>query len=328
MSHANIAIFVPHLGCPHQCTFCNQKHITGCVEQPSPQSVYAAVQTALESRQSPESCEIAFFGGSFTAIDREYMLELLSAASDCVERYGFKGIRISTRPDCIDEEVLTLLKEYRVTAIELGAQSMDDEVLAFNERGHTSDDVRNASELIKKFGFKLGLQMMTGLYKSSYNTDRYTAEELIKLAPQTVRIYPTITLKNTALEALYLSGDYVPDDIEISAKLCSELLSAFETSNIKVIRLGLHSIDDSSYVAGPWHPAFRELCDSYRFRSTIERQVRPYNRYCISVNPADLSKVIGQKKSNILYFGDRNVTLNIIQDKAVSKGTVLVEEVK
>lgn len=328
MSHANIAIFVPHLGCPHQCTFCNQKHITGCVEQPTPQSVYDAVNASLQCGQSPEACEIAFFGGSFTAIDREYMLKLLSAASDCVTRYGFIGIRISTRPDCINEEILKLLKEHHVTSIELGAQSMDDDVLRFNERGHNSDDVRNASILIKYFGFELGLQMMTGLYKSTYEKDRYTAKELIKLSPKSIRIYPTITLKNTALEALFKNGDYIPDDVENAAKLCSELTELFENADIKVIRIGLHSIDGDSYVAGPWHPAFGELCDSHRFRNTIERNIKPDGIYKLTVNPSDVSKVIGQKRANILYFENQHVTFNIIQDKTVAKGTVLIEEVK
>ena len=328
MSRANISIFVPHLGCPHQCSFCNQKHITGCDEQPSANTVYDAVNNSIKSGQSHENCEIAFFGGSFTAIDRDYMLKLLIAAKDCVEKYGFHGIRISTRPDCIDSDILAILKNYKVTSIELGAQSMDNNVLLFNERGHTADDVRISSKLIKEFGFELGLQMMTGLYKSNEETDFYTANELIKLSPKTIRLYPTITLKNTSLEDLYLEGKYIPDDLEKSAKLCSKLSEMFEQADIKVIRLGLHTLDADSYVAGPWHPAFGELCESYRFRNIIENIVEPDCSYKIHVNPSDVSKVIGQKRSNIIYFKNKNVSLSIIQDETVEKRTVLVEEVR
>ena len=207
MKKGNISIFVPHLGCPCQCSFCNQKTITGQANQPTPQDVDKAVKTALKSKGF--DYEIAFFGGSFTAIDREYMISLLKAANKYIKSNEVKGIRISTRPDCIDEEILDLLKEYGVTSIELGAQSMDDEVLLANRRGHTAKDVENASELIKSYGFELGLQMMTGLYKDSEEKAIKTAEKIIALSPQTVRIYPTVVLKGTYLADLYLSGESV-----------------------------------------------------------------------------------------------------------------------
>ncbi len=328
MKHANIAIFVPHLGCPHMCAFCNQKHITGCSVQPSKSDVVSAVETALSSGQAPQNCEIAFFGGSFTAIDRKYMLELLSAASECVKKYGFKGIRVSTRPDCIDGEILDILKSEHVTAIELGAQSMDDEVLARNERGHTAKQVRDASALIKSYGFELGLQMMTGLYGSSREADIFTANELAGLRPDTVRIYPAVTLKNTRLEELYLSGDYEPSDLETAVSLCTEICGIFDEAEIKVIRLGLHTIDQDSYVAGPWHPAFRELCDSLRFRNILDGKVSDGIDYVVKVNPADISKLVGQKRSNLEYFINRNIALNIVQDKTIAKNTVFIEEVK
>ncbi len=328
MKHANIAIFVPHLGCPHQCAFCNQRHITGFSVEPSATDVYEAVRIAFASGQNTQNCEIAFFGGSFTAIERNYMLELLTAASNCIKEHKLYGIRISTRPDCINEEILEILKKYHVTSIELGAQSMSDDVLHSNERGHTSNSVIKASKLIKSYGFELGLQMMTGLYKSNFELDRFTARQIIELKPTTVRIYPTITLKNTTLEELYLCGKYIPYSLSESVELCTDLLQMFENAGISVIRLGLHSIDKESYVAGPWHPAFRELCDAMRFRNIIEKNIVKNGNYIVKVNPADVSKVLGQKRSNIDYFKDKKVNLKILQEKTVCKNTVLVEEVK
>ena len=206
--------------------------------------------------------EIAFFGGSFTAIDRQYMLELLTAAKPFTG--VFKGIRISTRPDCIDDEVLALLKEYGVTSIELGAQSMDNSVLELNNRGHKAEDVVNASKRIKEFGFSLGLQMMTGLYGATPEKDLATAKKIIELKPDTVRIYPTVVMKNTDLAEYYLNGSFVPYTLEESVSLCSTLILLFAKADIKIIRLGLHYSDSlvKNSLDGNYHPAFKELCES------------------------------------------------------------------
>ena len=328
MRHANIALFVPHLGCPHQCTFCNQKHITGFSQKLTAEDVFKAVDVAVSNGVNAENTEIAFFGGSFTAIGREYMLTLLEAAYKCVKEQGFIGIRISTRPDYIDEEILKIIKNYGVTSIELGAQSMCDGVLLANERGHSSLDVIKASKLIKDSGFELGLQMMTGLYQSNDSLDIYTASELIKLKPNTVRIYPAITLKNTRLELLYNDGKYVPQSLSKAVELCTNLSEMFESAGISVIRLGLHDIDKEAYVAGPWHPAFRELCDSNKFRRLVDAGIKNHGEYIVKVNPADVSKMIGQKKENITYFKNKNINIKILQDKSVNKDSIRVEEVK
>ena len=327
MAHSNISIFVPHLGCPHQCSFCNQKHITGCSSIPRENDIDAAVKVALSSKNfRSEDAEIAFFGGSFTAIERSYMLELLTAAYKFVESGDVSGIRISTRPDCISEEILEILKKYGVTAIELGAQSMVDSVLLANNRGHLSHDVILASKLIKKHHFSLGLQMMTGLYMSTKELDTQTAREIIALQPDSVRIYPTITIKNTYLEKLYLKGDYEPMSLDSAVSQSAELEEMFTRANIKVIRIGLHSIEHDSYVAGPWHPAFRELCDSYRYKIKLENLLKENKSYNIYTAPNRVSKIIGHNRSNIKYFNDKNIKIKIIPDISI-KSDFNVEEV-
>lgn len=329
MSHSNISIFVPHLGCPHQCSFCNQRHITGQTKAPTVKDVENAVDIAVASKKYDKSnCEIAFFGGSFTAIERKYMTELLTAAHKYVKNGQVSGIRISTRPDCIDEDVLLLLKQYGVTAIELGAQSMDDFVLVANNRGHCAEDVVKASKLIKEHGFSLGLQMMTGLYKSSNEDDINTAKKLIELKPDTVRIYPTITLKNTYLEKLFLSGEYVPQSLNEVVSLVTKLEDMFTKANINVIRVGLHSIETDSYVAGPWHPAFRELCDSLRFKNKLSAVLIREGNYIVRVNGSDVSKCTGQKRTNINHFKNRNIIIKVIPDDTVKKSDFVIEEVK
>lgn len=329
MSHANISIFVPHLGCPHQCSFCNQRHITGCKSMPTATDIDEAVSVALSSNKyDKDNTEIAFFGGSFTAVEREYMLELLTAAYKHVKNGYVAGIRISTRPDCIDEEVLEILKNFGVTSIELGAQSMVDSVLIANNRGHLSDDVVYASNLIKQFGFSLGLQMMTGLYKSTEADDYFTAEKIIELKPSTVRIYPTITIKNTYLESLYNDVKYIPQTLDDAVALATKLEDMFKNNDITVIRIGLHTIEADSYVSGPWHPAFRELCESYRFKSKLNNLLIENTSYIIYVNGADVSKIIGQNRSNIDYFLKKNIQIKVIQDNSISKSDFVVEEVK
>ena len=309
MKHSNISLFVPHAGCPNQCSFCNQKTISGSVKELTTEEVKRTLELAGNSGLSAENTEIAFFGGSFTAIDRAYMLSLLEEAKPFVDSGTFSGIRISTRPDAIDEDVLTVLKAYKVTAIELGAQSTNDEVLLCNRRGHTRADIINASQLIKKYSFSLGLQMMTGLYKSTCERDIETARDLIKLKPDTVRIYPTIVLENTHLAELLDSGEYKSPTLENTVSLCSELLEMFHENNIRVIRLGLHSggnVEDG-FLSGPYHPAFRELCESEIYLKNIRKKlfeiyknenISDLKNVTIYVNEKEISKATGQKGKN------------------------------
>lgn len=326
MAHSNISVFVPHIGCPCKCSFCNQFSITEQIFIPHEKDVDNAVEIALNSKKyDPENGEIAFFGGSFTAINRDYMTELLSAAKKHIDMGHAKGIRISTRPDCIDNEVLNLLKAYGVTAIELGAQSMRDEVLKANNRGHNSDDVYNAAELIKKYDFELGLQMMTGLYMDNDEGAEFTANEFVKINPETVRVYPTIVLENTELARFYKNGEYEPQSIDAAVELCARLLLLFEKNNINVIRLGLHSIDMSKYVAGPWHPAFSELCENRIYRDIISTQLGEKENYTVYVAEGEMSKAVGQKKSNILFFKDNGYNLKFKEDLSLSARDIRIK---
>ena len=307
MKKGNISIFVPHNGCPQQCAFCNQKTITGQQQQPTPDDVVKAVETAL--RHKGYEYEIAFFGGSFTAIDRDYMNELLDAAAPYVKNGSVKGIRISTRPDCIDSEVLTLLKEKGVTAIELGAQSMDDAVLEANRRGHTAQDVVQAAQLVKAFGFELGLQMMTGLYLDTDDKAIATAEKIIALQPDTVRIYPTVVLKGTYLEELYDGKIYRPPTVDDAAALCTRLVPLFEKAQIKIIRLGLHASEElkKNMVAGAYHDAFGEIVQS---RFLLNRVLAyPPGNYEILVNPRLVSRLKGQQKRNVYFLMEQGYNI-------------------
>ena len=304
MKHANVALFVTHMGCPHQCSFCNQKTISGSLKPLELSDIDEACKTAADSgKTSKESSEIAFFGGSFTAVDENYMISLLERAKQYIDKGFFKGVRISTRPDCINKHKLDILRQYGVTAIELGAQSMIDEVLTLNERGHTAEDVRNASALIKEYGFELGLQMMTGLYGSDDEKDIYTASELIKLKPETVRIYPTIVLEGTQLANLLKDGKYQAQTLENATKLCAKLLLMFHENGIKVIRLGLHSGGNvcEGYIAGAYHPAFRELCEGGIYLEKMLELLENCDksgRYVIEVPAKSVSKAKGHSKIN------------------------------
>ncbi len=270
---------------------------------------------------SAKEAEIAFFGGSFTAIDRDYMLSLLSAAQPFLD--VFYGIRISTRPDYIDEEVLSVLKNHGVTAIELGAQSMDNSVLELNERGHTAEDVYAASRLIQSYGFSLGLQMMTGLYGSTPEKDMFTAEQFVKIKPETVRIYPTVIMKNTALADFFSSGAYVPYTLDESVDLCAGLILLFAKADIKLIRLGLHYSDSlvENSLGGNYHPAFKELCENKIFFDSFLKKARQLDtkHVTVTLHPKSLSKFVGQKKCNLERLGAMGYTPQLRFDDTLGK---------
>lgn len=333
MKTYNIPIFVPHRGCPFDCVFCNQKRITGTEEQVTAKTVTETIEKYLITLPK-ENCiiEAAFFGGSFTGIPVSEQTELLSAAYNYVKSGKIHGIRLSTRPDYIDTEILKNLVKFGVTTIELGVQSMDDEVLEKSGRGHTSDDVRNAVSLIKKYPIKLGLQMMTGLIGDTKEKTMYTADEIIKLKPQMVRIYPTLTIKDTELYEMYKAGTYKPQTVWEAADTAKTLLLKFEENDISVIRIGLQSTDEicenGSVMAGPYHSAFGELVESEIYYDLIMEKIGELRdrKITVTVNNREISKATGNKKRNIKRIKEeRNITLNIRGDSSLNKREVRYE---
>ena len=278
--------------------------------------------------------EIAFFGGSFTAIPQRYMLELLKSAQPFIGKNKFHGIRISTRPDCITPEILETLKEYHVTAIELGAQSMSDKVLKANQRGHLAKDVFASSALIRKYGFELGLQVMKGLYQSTIDDEISTRKAVCEIHPDTVRIYPVVILKGTKLAELYQSGEYVPMPFQDMVELVASDMRIYMDEEIQIIKVGIHASEfvEADKIGGYYHPAFRELCESaiYQLRMetavmALQWQQHGFRRQTVwtedrvfAVHPHCISKAVGQKKANIRYFYENyGIRVKIVGDDTV-----------
>ena len=332
MKHINVALFVVHKGCPHMCSFCNQRSISGSHKDLTPDDVHSAVKIAVESLSENQAAggEIAFFGGSFTMVEREYMLSLLEAAYEYVGKGIFKGIRISTRPDGIDGEICRILKKYGVTAVELGAQSLDDRVLMLNERGHTAEQVENACKILKEYGFEVGLQMMTGLYGSEDSDSLKTAEKIVDLAPSTVRIYPTVVLKGTRLYELMKNGEFMPKGIDETVDLCARLIEMFENAGIKVIRVGLHSGGgvEEGFAGGAYHPALRELCEGRLYYNHASLLLENYEsgRYVLCVNPKEISKMTGQKKENLIRLREKGFECTVKGIEGLSKYEVEIHK--
>ncbi len=324
MKQTNLSIFIPHLGCPNCCSFCNQRYISGQSTPPTENEVRELLSEQAERlERNGMQAEIAFFGGSFTAIDREYMLSLLRTAQEYTEKYPrqYSGIRCSTRPDCIDEAVLEQLKSYGMTAIELGAQSMNDNVLALNDRGHTAGDVEKAAGLIKQYGFSLGLQMMTGLYGDTPESCVETAEKFISLGADTVRIYPTVILHGTKLAHLKSEGRYESFSFDETVDLCVRLLDMFEAADISVIRLGLHASDgvEKEMLGGVYHPALREICESKRIFGRILSEMEKYDtkRFVLYTDKKNISRINGHKCCNKERFSELGYSYAIKEKKDV-----------
>ncbi|WP_040197502.1 elongator complex protein 3 [Candidatus Soleaferrea massiliensis] len=333
MKHANLSIFVPHAGCAYRCSFCNQRVISGAQTPPTPETVEALASQSLKALGArASSAQIAFFGGSFTAIDRMDMISLLKAAGRFVGEDGFSGIRISTRPDAVTKEIMDILWEHHVTAIELGVQSMDDAVLSLNGRGHTAADAGKAVRLIREYPMELGLQMMVGLYGDTLDGSLRTARKIADLHPDTVRVYPTVVLKGTGLAALYESGAYRPPGLTETVDACAGMLELFEERGIRVIRMGLHASPDveEQMIAGVYHPAFRELCESRLYLRRIQgelarRDIRT-GRITIYGNPRELSKLTGQKRCNLDALKAQGVVCRVRPDEALEGRQIHIEK--
>lgn len=315
-----IPIFVPHRGCPHDCIFCNQKKITGVQTDVDDVMARDIIERNLKTIKEGSHIEIAFFGGSFTAIDIKVQKSLLTVAKEYVDKGIVKDIRLSTRPDCISHEILKMLKSYNVSIIELGVQSLDETVLLESIRGHKSNEVYESAKLIKEYGIKLGLQMMIGLPTDSFEKCMYTAKEFVKMNPYCVRIYPTLVVKETGLENLLNDNKYSPFTLEESIYIVKKLLVLFYKNNINVIRVGLQSSEDiqlgKAILSGPYHPAFRELVEGNIIKDYLECLVKEYNikeNITINTSNKNISKIIGNRKVNSIYLKEKfNINLKTI----------------
>ena len=332
-SHYIIPIFVPHEGCPHNCVFCNQSSITGSSLKVNAGFVKDTVKRYLKTIPRERSTiEVSFFGGTFTAINIEKQKELLEVAKSYKDNGYIDYIRLSTRPDYINNAILDNLKKYEVDIIELGIQSLDKDVLLASGRGHSEEDVINASHLIKKYNFELGHQIMVGLPGDDFQKDIETAKKIIKLSPSICRIYPALVIKNTVMEKMYFSGKYNPYTLKEAINICKIIYGMFRVNNINVIRIGLQPTEEISegkdLVAGPFHPAFRELVEGSLYSDMILSNVDLdyQGEVHIYINEKDVSKLYANKKQ---FFNDMKkqlATKSIIveQDSKVERECLIV----
>ncbi len=300
-----IPVFVPHLGCPNDCVFCNQRRISGHTRPATAETVKNAIENAAALTPFESKRQLAFYGGSFTAIPVAEQLALLQAAQPYLNDGTIDSIRLSTRPDAIDDEVLARLKKHGVSTVELGAQSLCDKVLYLSGRGHTAKEVEDASGLIKAAGFELILQMMTGLPGDTDESCVETAERIIALKPDGVRIYPTVIVRDTALYDMWQSGEYPEHTVEDAVRVCAKITELFDAAGIPIIRMGLNPTEDLSggdAAGGAYHPALGELVRSrIMLNRAIEllREVKPNASVVLGVNKSDVSKMTGQHRCNI-----------------------------
>lgn len=310
--HYNIPLFIPHLGCPFQCIFCNQNKIASSQGIPATSDLTAIIDEHLSTIiDDGGNTEIAFFGGSFTAIDHELQEKYLSAVQPYLKDGRIDSIRISTRPDYIDNSILTFLVGYGVKTIELGVQSLSDEVLKASGRGYCCDDVFKAAHQIQSYGFKLGLQLMIGLPGDTYERDMDSACQAAALNPDMVRIYPTLVIADTPLERLFYEHKYTPLGITEAVNTCKDMFLVFQQHDINVIRMGLQPGEElqrpGTVIAGPFHPSFGELVEQEVFKEQAGMAIGDYiektgfeSDLVVLVHKKDISKMTGNRRSNLL----------------------------
>jgi histone acetyltransferase (RNA polymerase elongator complex component) len=319
-----IPIFIPHLGCPHRCVFCNQWESSGERKVPDADSIREKIELYLSTiPDSVERIEVAFFGGSFTGIEPEKQEEFLGVPYRLKKDGCIQGIRLSTRPDCIDEEKLRLLKNLEVETVELGVQSFSERVLAASRRGHTVNDTYKAIDLLKREGFKLVIQLMPGLPEDSIDSSIRSTEIAASLKPASVRIYPTVVLEKTRLAEMYRARQYRALSLEEAIELCKEMLLIFSNQGIPVIRMGLHPFSDNekeNIIAGPYHPAFGFLVKSRVKRDIIEKRISEAlsdsdfnSRETLEMVIPEMEReeFIGYKRENLTYLRDKYRNVNI-----------------
>ena len=299
-----IPVFVPHLGCPNDCVFCNQRRISGHTEPATAQTVKTAIENAAALSPKGTKRQLAFYGGSFTAMPVAEQTALFEAAKPYLDGGAIGSIRLSTRPDAIDPETLVRLKKYSVQTVELGAQSLCDKVLWLSNRGHTAKEVEDEARLVKQAGFELILQMMTGLPGYTDESCFETAKKIIALRPDGVRIYPTVIVRDTELYDMWKAGTYKEHTVSDAVRVCAKITRLFDEAGIPIIRMGLNPTEDLSggdAVGGAYHPALGELV---RSRMMLDKAVQlldgiePDKHVVLGVNRSDVSKMIGQHRCN------------------------------
>jgi histone acetyltransferase (RNA polymerase elongator complex component) len=313
-----IPIFIPQDSCTHNCIFCNQPAIVGRKKPYQPEEIREFINKSLttikSSRQIKKpSIEVAFYGGSFTELPLATQKAYLAAAVSAMEGENFHGIRISTRPDSINPQILKLLKKYYVILVELGVQSMDDNVLHMINRGHTAKDVIQATQLLHSYGLNVGHQLMIGLPGENKESLKTTAEGILSLSPLTVRVHPTLVIKDTPLAKLYIEGHYTPLELNEAIDICKKLVVQFENGGIKVIRIGLQgsiSLENrGTIIAGPYHPAFGQMVRGAIFLDALvailDKMKTESKNIIIRVFPSNISYIYGLKKAHIHYLQHR-----------------------
>jgi len=322
IKHFTIPIFIPELACPFQCVFCDQRKISGSIKSPSLEEVDEIIQKYLNTLPSEKAyIEIGFFGGNFTGIPPAEQRAFLHIAQKYVDSESVQSIRLSTRPDYISPEVLSLLKEFSVKTIELGAQSMDEGVLIKSGRGHTAQDVIDSSKLIKQAGFNLGLQIMLGLPGDTQEKSLETARQIVVLQPNDVRIYPTLVIKGTELAKQYEEGKYEPLSLDTAVLWTKDIYRIFQNANLNIIRVGLHPAeeltDSKSLIAGPYHPSFRELILSelWKDRFLEKLEFTRDKSLIIYVAQQELNHAIGYGSSNLKLLETRFEAVKIKTDQ-------------
>ena len=306
---AIIPIFIPHAGCPHQCVFCNQKTISG-QKTVALEGAKEQINRWLERIKPSVENEAAFYGGSFTGLDITLQKELLALTDELLAQKVIGSVRLSTRPDYIDEERLELLRAHGVKLVELGVQSLDNEVLAAAERGHTAEQVVNAVALLKNYGFKVGVQLMVGMPKQDFASVKATVEKVLALKPDIARIYPLLVIKGTPLAKSYEVGEFEPLSLEEAVEQAAYMYQHLSEAGVKIIRVGLQPDDElcaeGNIIAGPFHPSMGELVQSYLLREKLTPQILEGSRNgegVLVLCPRKLeSKVRGMRNGNLKYW--------------------------
>ena len=336
--HLIVPIFIPNQGCPHRCIFCEQERITSQVGGPvDGQHVKKALDRSLQTNDfsSRLNTEVAFFGGTFTRLSTGRIRELLEAVSPYIQKGLFHSIRVSTRPDALDEERLDLMKSYGVTTVELGAQSMDNNVLSISQRGHTAEDTINAVRFLRAWDFRVGIQLMPGLPGDSEEKIHSTVSKVITLKPDMVRLYPTLVIQGTELACLYREGRYRPMSLEKAVHVCIESCARLEAKDIPVIRIGLMSsptlLQKGQIIAGPWHPAFGFLVRSGIHQKGIEQDLpKPgeASKIKIRVPEREIPLLRGYKNRGLKWIEQKTgaVIVGIQADNSIASGRVLIEK--